>query len=432
VKSGGNKSPDRILLGYKLKYQPSGNWELTGSLFSTFRENEENRPFNFLDESDLSYGGRFLARYAKSAGSLNYKITTGSNLFFELYNNSLFENTDGMGVKGDMIQKGKESLYQVDLFSQFDLLVSDFTFTAGVNLNRSGFSFTDQFSYDSVDQSGSLSFDPVLSPRISVSWSPVKMITSYVAVNHGFTIPSLSETMTPLGLVNTDIKPEKAWSYEAGVRLDLFHSRSFLDLALYYMKVSDLIVPKRVADDFYIGMNAGASLHKGIEVSFQQWLWGKGENYERAASSAVMNISYSLNSFRFLDFVEGENNYSGNQLPGMPENFFNGSIDIKTAFGLHSQLEVLSSGRIPLDDFNNRFTDPWTVLNARAGYSFSLAKKWGIDALFVLNNITDTRYASMVVVNAPGTETRPPRYYYPGMPRWFTFTVGLKYRIEKN
>jgi len=35
-------------------------------------------------------------------------------------------------------------------------------------------------------------------------------------------------------------------------------------------------------------------------------------------------------------------------------------------------------------------------------------------------------------VNAPGTETRPPRYYYPGMPRWVTFTIGLKYRIERD
>ena len=350
-------------------------------------------------------------------------------MFFELYNNSIFENEGGMGVKGDLLQKGSESIYQVDLFSQIDIYVSDFTFTAGFNLNKSGFRFTDQYSYDSINQSGSLSFDPVLSPRISVSWSPVKTITSYVAINHGFTIPSLSETMTPLGLINSDIKPEKAWSYEAGMRFDLFKSRSFIDLALYYMKVSDLIVPKRVEEDFYIGMNAGASLHKGIEVSLQQWLWGKEDNSEPSSSSAVINLGYSINSFRFLDFIEGENDFSGNQLPGIPGNFFTGSIDFITAFGFHTRVEVLSSGEIPLDDFNSRFTDPWTVINARAGYSFSLKKKWGVDAMFVINNVSDAKYASMVVVNAPGTETRPPRYYYPGMPRWVTFSVGLKYRI---
>ena len=70
------------------------------------------------------------------------------------------------------------------------------------------------------------------------------------------------------------------------------------------------------------------------------------------------------------------------------------------------------------------------MINAKAGYSFLLKKKWGLSAMFLINNVTDTRYASMVVVNAPGTESRPPRYYYPGMPRWVTFTVGLKYRLR--
>jgi iron complex outermembrane receptor protein len=432
LETKGEKQPDRILAGYKLKYQPSGNLEISGSLFGTYRQNLENRPFNFLDESGASYGGRFLAKYARNSGKIDYRITGGTNLFFELYNNSIFENPGGNGVKGALLQKGSESIYQVDLFSQFDVYVSEFTFTGGFNLNKSGFRFTDQFSSDSVDQSGSSSFDPVLSPRISVSWNPVKSINSYIAINHGFTIPSLSETMTPLGLINTEIKPEKAWSYEAGIRFDLFRSRSFIDLALYSMKVSDLIVPKRVEEDFYIGMNAGASLHKGIEVSFQQWLWGKSENKERSASSAVMNLSYSLNRFRFLEFIEDENDFSGNQLPGIPENFVSGNLDLKLASGLYSLIEVLYSGTIPLDDFNSRYTDEWAVLNVRAGYSFALKKKWGIDAMFTINNITDTHYASMVVVNAPGTEARPPRYYYPGMPRWFTFTVALKYRFEKD
>jgi iron complex outermembrane receptor protein len=420
------------LSGYKLKYKHSNNLEIISSVFATFRENEENRPFNFLDESGTSYGGRILARYANSAGKVNYKITGGSNLFFELYNNCIFDNPGGMGVKGALLQKGSESIYQVDIFSQADIYVSDFTFTGGFNLNKSGFRFTDQYSYDSIDQSGSLSFDPVFSPRISVSWNPVKEINPYIAVNHGFTIPSQSETMTPLGLINTDIKPEKAWSFEAGIRFDLFSNRSFIDLALYYMKVSDLIVPKRVEEDFYIGMNAGASLHKGIEVSFQQWLWGKGEPGEQASSSAVMNLSYSLNSFRFLEFMEGGNNFSGNQLPGIPESYFTGSIGLKTAYRLHAQIEILSSGIIPLDDFNSRFTDPWTVLNVKAGYSVPLKSRWIIDAMVTVNNITDSRYASMVVVNAPGTEARPPRYYYPGMPRWATFTVGLRYRFSSG
>jgi iron complex outermembrane recepter protein len=429
LKTEGNKRPRRILAGYKLKYQPSKNWDILGSLFSTYRVSEENRPFNFLDESGLSYGGRVLARYAKSSGRATYKFTAGSNLFFELYDNSIYENPGGLGVRGALQQKGSESLFQADMFSQFDLTISKFTFTGGFNLNKSGFHFTDLFSTDTIDQSGSYNFDPVFSPRISVSWNPVKGIYSYAAINHGFTIPSLSETMTPLGLINRDIKPEKAWSYEAGIRFNLFRDMTFVDLAFYYMEVDDLIVPRRVQEDFYVGMNAGASLHKGIELSLQQWLWGKKSAGEWAPTSALLNISYSLNRFRFLDFTDGDNNFSGNQLPGIPEHNLSGSFDFKTAAGFYSRLEVLSSGRIPLDDFNSGYTEPWLVLNGKAGYDVSFKRKWGANLMLSLNNITNEHYASMVVVNAPGTSARPPRYYYPGLPFNFAVTLGMKYRF---
>ena len=92
----------------------------------------------------------------------------------------------------------------------------------------------------------------------------------------------------------------------------------------------------------------------------------------------------------------------------------------------------MSSGKIPLDDFNRKFTNSYTVLNAKAGYVFNLKSKLRIDALIKVYNITDTHYASMVVVNAPGSDVRPPRYYYPGMPRWVSFTAGIKYKLIKS
>jgi iron complex outermembrane recepter protein len=95
--------------------------------------------------------------------------------------------------------------------------------------------------------------------------------------------------------------------------------------------------------------------------------------------------------------------------------------------GFSSQWELISSGKIPLDDFNRRFTESWAVLNAGAGYSFKIGKILEISTMLKINNVTDTRYASMVVVNAPGSYVRPPRYYYPGMPRWFSVNVRIGY-----
>lgn len=430
LQTKGNKSPQRLLAGYKLKYSPSMKWDFSGSVFSTYRENEENRPFNFLNESGVSFGGRFLALYSQITGQIAYKFTGGSNLFFESYKSSISENPGGKGIKGGLQQKGSQLIYQSDIFSQMEIIFSNITVSGGFDLNNSGFSYDDLFSSDTLDQSGEYNFKPVFSPRLSLSWNPFKDVIFYAALNHGFTIPSLSETQTPLGLINRDIKHEKAWSYESGLRFDLFNDATNIDLAFFYMKVSDLIVPKRIEEDFYVGMNAGASLHRGIELAVRQRLWGIQNNLEDAPFSAFLNLSYSLNKFNFLDFTENENDFSGNQLPGMPENYLSGNLEFKTSGGIYSELGILSSGRIPLDDFNSRYTKSWTILNARAGYTFRLTDSWEFDALINVMNITNKHYSSMVVVNAPGTAARPPRYYYPGMPRWVSFNVGVKYIID--
>ena len=335
LQTKGNKSPERFLAGYKLKFRPSADWDISGSLFSTYRKNEENRPFNFLNESGVSYGGRLLANKTLETDHIAYRFTIGSNLFFETYNNSIYENHGGAGIKGNLQQKGQQFIYQTDLFSQAEIMFSDIIITGGFDYNKSGFNYNDLFVSDTLDQSGNYHFLPVFSPRISISWNPVKDASVYAALNHGFTIPSLSETQTPLGLINRDIKPERAWSYESGLRFGLFKNATYIDLAFYYMIVSDLIVPKRVEEDFYVGMNAGSSLHRGIEFALQQSLFGNKTSNENSPFSAIVNLSYSLNKFNFLDFVEDENDFSGNKLPGMPAHFLYGSVDLNTNKGFY-------------------------------------------------------------------------------------------------
>jgi iron complex outermembrane receptor protein len=424
LKTRGSKDPERILAGLKLNYRPSETVDLTGSLFGTYRTNEENRPFNFLNETGSSYGVRLLARYSGKIRNSSYRLVAGSNLFFEKYKSSISGNPGGLGLKGDLMQKGRQFIYQADVFAQAEWRFAAFSLTAGVDVNASGFTFRDLYSSDTLDQSGYYDFQPVTSPRLAFSWDPSNAVSVYAAINHGFTIPSLSETQTPLGLINRDIKPEKAWSFEAGNRLSLFEGATFVDLAMYYMRVSKLIVPQRVAEDFYVGMNAGASLHRGIEIAVQQRLFGTMDPQEPSPFAAAANLSYSINRFSFQDFTLDGNDFSGNRLPGMPAQFFTGSVELRAFKGFSSEWEFSSSGKIPLDDFNRRYAESWTVLNAGAGYAFEIGKKLEISALLKINNITNTRYASMVVVNAPGTETSPPRYYYPGMPRWFS--VGVR------
>ena len=432
LKSKGYEYPDRVFAGYSLRYKTDGNWDYSAAVFLNSRKAEENRPFNYLNEFGFLYGARLVSQYSKKRGSTNYQFAAGTNLYFEHLKSSLSENLGGNGIKGVLQQKGKESIYQTDLFTQLEVRMNRIAITGGVNFNRSGFRYTDQFTSDTLYQSGNYNFSPILAPRLSVSWNAFTDLYFYTSVNKGFSIPSLSETLSPLGLINHDIKPEKAWSFEGGIRANLLNHSTFIDVAFYYMRVNDLIVPKRVAEDVYVGMNVGSSLHRGLEVAVRQWITGHQNKESNRYFALIANLNYSVNRFNFQDFTENNIDYSGNRLPGMPDQFLSGSLDLKTPVGFYGLLELNTSGKIPLNDFNNKYSNAWLVMNMKAGYQFKIFKNFNIDAALKINNITDEKYASMVVVNAPGSAARPPRYFYPGLPRWFTCTINLTYQNFKK
>lgn len=430
IKSRGYEQPNRILGGYKMAYSASLNWNLSASIFGTYRKTEENRPFNFLRESVLSYGTRIMAIYSKNISGIRFQWISGTNLFFERYQGSILENMGGNGVIGSLQQKGKENIYQTDIFTQGEIKIKGITLTAGLNFNISGFTFEDLFSVDTINQTGFYHFQPILSPRVSLAWNPIAGINLYSAVNHGFSVPSLSETLSPLGLINREIKPERALSFEGGLRLTLFRNVTFVDIASYYMIVTDLIVPKRTGEDIYIGMNAGSSLHRGIEISWQQKLFGHKSAIVEKSFSATANLAYSTSKYTFSKFIEDETDYSGRKIPGMPDHNLSARLEAKIK-GFYSSFSVISVGKIPLTDGNDRYTNPYVVMNAKAGFEHKFGRNWEINTLVSINNIGNQHYASMVVVNAPGTASRPPRFYYPAMPRWISFSLNIAYTKPK-
>ncbi len=428
LKTAGYEHPNRIFSGYNIHYAADNGWNYSASSFLNARDTEENRPFNFLNESGFSYGGRLLTQRSKTVGETMIHFSAGGNAYFENIRSKLSENPGGKGLKGSLFQDGKETLYQSDFFTQLEMHYQKFSVTAGLNFNRSGFLYKDLKSADTINQSGSYHFAPILAPRISIGYQALPNIFIYTAVNKGFSVPSLSETLSPLGLINRTIKPEKAWCVETGARLSLFDHSTFLDLAYYYMRVNDLIVPKRVAEEAYVGMNAGSSLHRGLEVAVSQWLIGNNQALANHKYTLLATINYASNRYNFQDFTADNVSYAGKKLPGMPDQVLSATLDLKTPFGFYSRIDLNASGEVPLNDLNSLSAKSYQTINLRSGYLLTCFKKLEVDGSLRFTNLTNTHYASMVVVNAPGTSTVAPRYFYPGMPRWISFTVVLTYR----
>jgi len=214
--------------------------------------------------------------------------------------------------------------------------------------------------------------------------------------------------------------------------VNLFDHATFIDLAYYYMRVTDLIVPKRVAEEIYVGMNAGSSLHRGLEIAVTQWIFGNRNSASNKTYSLLGNLNYATNRFNFQNFTADNLDFSGKKLPGMPDQNLSGSLDLKTPFGFYTRMELNTSGRIPLNDLNSQFSKGWVIINITGGYIFNLFKRMNIDATVRIKNLTNEKYASMIVVNAPGSATAAPRYFYPGLPQWITCSLIISLRDFKR
>jgi iron complex outermembrane receptor protein len=84
------------------------------------------------------------------------------------------------------------------------------------------------------------------------------------------------------------------------------------------------------------------------------------------------------------------------------------------------------TGKQFLDDANTKSYESYTVADLKAGYKMSV-KQIKLNFYSGVNNLLDTKYASMILVNAPSFGGNLPRYYYPGIPRYFYFGLGINF-----
>src|SRR5690606_39532652 len=86
------------------------------------------------------------------------------------------------------------------------------------------------------------------------------------------------------------------------------------------LDIDDLLVAQRVGDDQYIGRNAGKTEHKGVEMYI---------SYTQPINQYLYFSPYinaEIIDHKFIDFVDTENDFSENQLTGVPDKKINGGI----------------------------------------------------------------------------------------------------------
>ncbi|MDT0642467.1 TonB-dependent receptor [Zunongwangia sp. F363] len=427
--SQGYESYDRGLLGVAYKHQFSENFSNTTSIYMNFRNGYEPRPFDILKEERLSAGARTKFSLDTHMGDMASQLSFGAEYYNEWYEIGTFENLyedfENIGsVRGSRLSNNEQERNYANFFGQINLEITEkWNAEAGFNVNTTSYSLTDLYAEDEVDQSGDYRFKTIVSPRIGTTYEIGRGKNIYASLSHGFSTPTVAETLTPEGQINTDLEPETGLNYEVGFKGNWFQNRLYTELALYSIQIENLLVAQRVGQDQYVGINAGKTDHNGIEFlakyNFNIGSGLTGKPYVNAA----------FNFFNFDEFINEEEDFSGNELPGVPKSTVNVGFDLSTEFGLSFYSNFRAVGEMPLNDENSAYTNNYELFNIKAAYDFILAKNIEVSLNAGINNLLDENYAASIVTNSVGFGGAAPRYYYPGNPRNYFGGVGLRYNF---
>ncbi|MDI6032432.1 TonB-dependent receptor [Flavobacterium sp. LB2P84] len=423
----GFESYDKFMLGLGYDHQFSEKWSMQTSIFSNFKDAYEPRPFDILDEKTSAAGFRSNVNYKDRLFSLPFELSLGTELLTEKYAYSLFENLyqsqPGQGsIKGEEFSAIKQNRNYTNYFLQMELWISEkLHMETGVALNTTKYSLEDVFENNFGGQKMPFTFGNVWSPRVGFSYKISNGKNIFTSVSKGFSVPSVAETLTAEGQINTELKPEIGWNYELGFKGNWLENKVYTEVTFYTTQIKNLLVARRTDNDQFIGINAGSSSHTGLEFLINYKL------LELTQLQITPYFSGAVNNFKFKEFLDSDADYSGNQLTGVPEKQFNFGVDLNTKNGFSVNTSFRTMGKIPLNDSNTKYSERYSLLDIKTSYVFTILKILKIELNAGVNNALETKYAANILPNAVGFGNAAPRYFYPGNPVNFYGGFSVSY-----
>lgn len=412
------------LIGTSYTHFFSSNLKTTNSVFFTYLDHYEPRPFNILDEFTNGFGLRSITE----GKVFNGNFTIGGELYKDEYNwktffNEFRDNNGNGSLQGSQLSDNKEFRSQLNLFGTYSyLLAQNFKAQIGLAFNHTSFDFRDLFNQGDENTTAKRDFDPILLPSLGLEYQ-LKKGTLYANIGRGFSNPGLEETLTPDGVINPEIAQEKGTNYELGGRFLLLRNKLNVAISTYQINIKDLLVAERIDEDLFIGRNAGETRHQGIELDFR---------YTQKISNnwlLIPRLSYSYSNHSFIDFVDGENDFSGNRLAGVPRHRINSGIALRNGKNFVFNITHQFVDEIPLTDANTLSSEDFNVFNLSTQYNTSISRSLTLGLNFGLNNIFNINYAQSVLINAVGFGGAEPRYFYPGNARNYYAGIRLNYSL---
>lgn len=289
---------------------------------------------------------------------------------------------------------------RVTVGGRYDYLAYDYTNNLSTSANRPA---SDYLSWSRF------------SPKVGAAYELNENVSAFASYNQGFRIPSTGDIFRAGGTATTavELEPIKVHSYETGLKGGLNDRISF-ETSLYYMEKKDDIVTFTPIAGASQKLNAGKTVHKGIEAGIEV----------RPVSDVSVGVSYSYAKHEYADWrVSAGTDLSGNEIPQAPRQIYNVRVNYSPAIlnGGSAEVEWQHLGSYWLDNENTEKYGGHDLVNLRTSYN--MTPEW--ELYLKATNLFDKNYAERAAKSSSGEAQ-----YAPGSPQ--TFFAGLVYRWKEK
>jgi iron complex outermembrane recepter protein len=402
-----------LLSGLSNEYQFNPNFShfilVQGSYVdfeNPFITNFENR-----FENNLALRTHFNYEKVFNNVSLAYRIGFEGGI-----NNMTIRNYDNnKGVEGNPQNFDQLKNASGFYFLSQKLNVNEKLFTdISISLNSNSYDW--QRTYPETEI-GKMNFRNQWLPNFGINYLLGKGFSIRGKIGKGNSAPTNEEIRSSNQEFNLNLSPEYGWNKEAGIRKQ-FGNSIFIEGSYFDFRMKDAIVRRQneAGQEYFV--NSGETVQKGLELLLESKNFNLKNDF---FSYFKFRFSGSFYQFKFKDYQQNENNFSGNDLTGVPRTTINSLFNFTFFKKLNIDYSHFYTSKIPLNDANSVWSESNLIGNIQFRFPLDF-EKTRVNLYLQIQNLYNEDYVLGFDINAFGN-----RYYNPSAKR--NFIMGAEFRF---
>lgn len=412
--------------GLSLEYKLAKNFTNISSVFAGGYTLDQPYAVGLNRTNKTRFGARTLFNFAPTIGNVPVRFLLGS----EFLKNINYQKTYALAnnIQGAITADYEIKPTNYNVFAQAEVNVTSSTLLiAGASLNFLEYYVKDMKPGTStyVNASGLKKFDAVVTPRFAIRQMINPYISVYANYSEGYQPPQTNQVViSQIGVVNYDLKPERARSIEIGSKGNILNHSLTYELALFNMEVKDKLIPQNYPT-YTLYVNAGKVRYNGLEALVTYNLQVPKQNI---ISNIRPFVSYTYSDFKNVDFKSDNNNnastkdYTDLKVVGVAPHLINAGLDIESYFGAYLNSTLMYVDKIPLTNDNGSYAGCYAVLNMKLGVRRNIINNLYMDLFVGADNMTNRNYSGILFLNASNK-----RYFLPAVDRVIYSGLSLRY-----